>query len=84
MIGALINIGIGNDQQHALRRALDQTAGRFENRDAGAFGADEGARYVKAVLRQKIVEVVAGNAAGNLGEALADQIAVRPSERLQT
>ena len=40
VVGALIDVGIGDDQQDALRRALDQAAGGFEDCGAGAFGAD--------------------------------------------
>ena len=40
VVGALINVGIGDNQEHAFGRAFDQAAGGFENGDAGAFGAD--------------------------------------------
>ncbi len=76
VVGTLINVGIGDDQQHAFRRTLDQAARRFENGDAGALGADEGAGHVEAILGQKEVQVVAGDAAGDFGKALADEIAV--------
>ena len=81
VVGALINVRIGDDQQHAFRRTLDQTAGGFENGDASAFGADERASDVEAILGQKLVQVVAGDAAGNVGEALADLIAVGGGNR---
>ena len=76
MIGALINVGIGDDQQHAFGRTLDQAAGGFENGDAGAFGADESAGNVESILGQEVVQVVAGDAARDVGKALADEIAV--------
>ena len=69
MVGALIDVGIGDDQQDALRRALDQAACGFEHGGAGAFGADQRARDVEAVFRQQVVQVVAGDAAGNIREA---------------
>ena len=69
VVGALINVGIGDDQQHALGRAFDQAAGGFENRDAGAFGADEGAGDMEAILGQKKIQVVAGDAARNVRES---------------
>ena len=37
MIGALINVGIGDDEQHALGRTLDQAASGFEDRGTGSF-----------------------------------------------
>ena len=76
VVGALIDVGIGDDQQDALRRTLDQAAGCFENRDAGAFGADQCAGDVEAVFGEQVVQVVAGDAARDVGELLADQIAV--------
>ena len=69
VVGALINVGIGDDQQHALGRAFDQAAGGFENRDARAFGADQCAGDVESILGQKVVQVVAGDAAGNVRES---------------
>ena len=48
----------------------------FEDGDAGAFAADECAGNVESVFRKELVEVVAGDAAGDIGEALADEVAV--------
>ena len=76
VIGALINVGIGDDEQHALRRTFDQAACGFENRGAGSFGADQGAGDVESVFGEQVVQVVAGDAAGNVGEFLADEIGV--------
>ena len=84
VIGALINVGISDDQQHALRRAFDQAASGFENRDAGAFGPDQGAGDVESILGQEIVQVVAGDAARNFGKTLADEIAVGSGDTLQS
>ena len=83
VIGALINVGIGDDQQHALGRAFDQAARGFENGDAGAFGADQCASDMEAVFGQEVVQVVSGDAAGDVGETLADQIAVGGGDGLQ-
>ena len=76
VVGALVNVGIGDDQQHALGRTFDQAAGGFENGDAGAFRADQRARNVKAVFREQEIQVVAGDAARDVGVTAADQIAV--------
>ena len=83
VIGALIDVGIGDDEQDALRRTFDQAAGGFENRGAGSFGADQGAGDVEAVFGEQVVEVVAGDAAGDVGKFLADQIAVLIGDLLE-
>ena len=83
VVGALINVGIGDDQQNALRWALDQAAGGFEDCGAGAFGADQGAGDVESVFGEQVVEVVAGDAAGDVGEFLADQVGVLGGDLLQ-
>ena len=65
VIGALVDIRIGDHQQHALRGTFDQSAGGFEHGDAGAFRPDQRARHLEAVFRQQIIEVVSGNPPGN-------------------
>ena len=76
MVGALINVGIGDDEQHALGRTLDEAAGGFENCGAGAFGADQRAGDVETIFRQQVIQVVAGDAARDVGEVLADEVGV--------
>ncbi len=83
MVGTLVDIGIGDDQQHTFRRTLDQTARCFENRNAGAFGADERPRNVEAILRQKIIQVVAGDPTRDIRKTLAHEIAVVGADGLQ-
>ena len=83
MIGTLVNVGIGEDQQNPFGRAFHEAASGFKNGDAGAFGADERAGYMEAVFRKKIIQVVAGDAAGDFGKALPDQIAVLIGDLLQ-
>ena len=75
-VGALMNIRIADYEQHAFGRAFNQAASGFENRDAGAFGSNQGASDLETVFREKVIQVVAGDAARNLGKALANQIAV--------
>ena len=70
VVGALVDVGIGDDQQHALGRTLDQAAGSFEHGDAGPFRSDQRAGYVEAVLRKQVVQVIAGDAARDVGIAL--------------
>ena len=76
VIGALKNIGIRDDREHALGWAFDQAASGFERGDTGSFGADQGAGDVESVFGEQVVEVVAGDAAGDLGELLADESGV--------
>ena len=84
VIGAEINVGPSDDQQHPRRRTLDEAAGSFENRDASAFGADQRARHVKAVFGKQMVEVVSGDAARNVRELAADLFAVAVGETLES
>ncbi len=72
VVGALENVGIGDDQEDSCWRAFDEAAGGFEDCGAGSFGADQGAGDVESVFGEEIVEVVAGDAAGDVGEFLAD------------
>src|SRR5262249_4814379 len=51
---------------------FDQAAGGFEDGCAGSFGADECAGDVEVVFGKKIVQVVSGDAARDVGELLAD------------
>ena len=75
-IGALVNVGISDDEQDAGRRTFDQTESRFKNGGASSFGADQGAGDVESVFGEKLIQVVAGDAAGDLRKALADLIAI--------
>ena len=59
VIGALKNVGISDQQQDPGRRAFDQTASGLEDRDAGAFGPDQGAGNIETIFRQQEIEVVA-------------------------
>ena len=84
VVGAEINVGPSDDEQHSRRRTLDQSASRFEHRDASAFGADQRARHVKAVFGEQVVEVVSGNAARNVRELAAHLLAVAVGDGLET
>ena len=53
VVGALINVRVSKDKQHAFGRTFDQPARGFENGDARAFGTDQRARNVEAILGQK-------------------------------
>ena len=83
MIGGDEGIGKAEHDQPAMLRAVLQLAGGFEDGDAGAFCADQRACHVEAVLRQQLVEVVAGDAARNVGKTLPDQIGVGIADAAQ-
>src|ERR1019366_7540707 len=83
VVGADVNIGPSDNEQHARRGTLDEAAGGFENGDASAFGADQRARHVKAAFGEQVVEVVSGNAARNVGKLAADLLAVAVGEGLE-
>ena len=51
---------------------------------AGAFGTDQRARHVEAVLRQQFIEVIAGDAARNARKFLAHQIGIAVAEARET
>ena len=48
----------------------------FEHGHACAFGSDQGARHVESVLRQQLIEVVAGDAPGNFGKLRSYQVGI--------
>ena len=72
MVGGLEGVRVTEAEQRAVLRTVDQVELGFENRYAGALGADERARDVESVFRQQLIEVVAGDAARNVGEFRAD------------
>ncbi len=57
-------------------RTLDQPQRGSEDDRAGAFAAHQRAGDVEAGLRQKLVEVEAGDAAGDAGILCADEIGI--------
>src|SRR5208282_109606 len=83
VVGADVDVGPSDDEEHPRRRTFDETAGGFENRDACAFGTDQRARHVKAAFGEQVVEVVSGNAARNVGKLAADLLAVAVGEGLE-
>ena len=70
--------GIGKSQHHqpAMLRAMFKRAAGLQHGDARAFRAHQRAGYIESVFRQQLVQVVARDAAGNLGKPLPDQVAV--------
>ena len=68
-----VDVRVPEDDEHARRRAPDETHLRREHEGARAFGADERARHVEPVLGEEPRQVVAGDAAGNRGIARPDE-----------
>src|ERR1039457_4608094 len=66
-----------------MLRAGFRLAFSFEDGDAGPFGSDQRPGNVEAVLRQELVQVVAGDAARNIGEARPDQVRVGGAQAAQ-
>ncbi|HLX59199.1 MAG TPA: hypothetical protein VKR83_19450 [Ktedonobacteraceae bacterium] len=83
VVGGNIGIGESEHQQRASGGAGDEAHSGFQHGDAGALGAYQRARNVKAVFRQQLVEVVAGNAARYVGEARTDEVGVGISQRFE-
>ncbi len=77
--------GVCEAEHHELTvlRAVHELEIGFEHGDAGGLGADEGAGDVEAVFGKELVEVVAGDAAGDVGEALADERSVAVADTFQ-
>ncbi len=72
-IGGEKAVGEGQHGEHAEGRTGGEVERGGDDRGAGALGADQRAGYVEAVLVEQLVEVVAGDAAGNARESFADE-----------
>ena len=51
-IGRSTQVGKTKDNERSERRTMDEAHVRFDDRDACAFGADEGARDVETIFGQ--------------------------------
>ncbi len=72
VVGGEEDVGEADADEGAALGALDELEGGAEDDGAGAFAADEGAGEVEVVFREELVEVEAGDAAGDAGEFCAD------------
>ena len=85
MVGRGVGVREAEDGQRPHRRRLDEPDRRLQHRGARALGADERAGDVEPVLRQQLVEVVARDPPGELGErrahGRADPIGQLPQRR---
>ena len=62
---------------------MHQACRCLQHSDAGAFGTDQRPRNMKAVFRQQLIQVVARDTAGKIGEACADYIGILVPQRLE-
>ncbi len=76
MIGGFERVPVSEADQHPVLRARNQLEPCLEHDCARALASNERPGEVKAVLGQQFVEVVAGHAPRNAGEALPDAIGV--------
>jgi hypothetical protein len=74
--GGDVDVFVAEHQKAPDLRARHQANQSLEHGDAGAFGTHQSSRHVEAVLGQQLVQVIAGNAPGDFGEAFADLIAI--------
>jgi hypothetical protein len=82
VVGANVNVGPSDDQEHTSGRTGDEAAGGFEDGDTGAFRTYQRSRYVEAVFREQVVEVVSRDSAGDVGELAADVVSVTVGDLL--
>jgi hypothetical protein len=75
-IGGKEGIGKAEHGQAATGRAVHQIEFCPQNGGQRAFAADQRASHVEATLGQQLIEVIAGDAAGNLREASANLVGV--------
>src|SRR5919197_598302 len=81
LVGSDVLVGISENEERPMARIVDQPQRRLERDRASRFGTDERARDMETALRQQLVEVVARDAARDLGVALADELAVAVADR---
>ena len=82
MVGTYEDIRPSDHQKSASRRAFNQAASSFENRDACAFGADERPRDMKATFWKEVVQVVSGDATRDIRKLTPDLFAISAGELL--
>ena len=83
VVGRLVDVGIAEDEPGPGRRAVHEARRWLRGRHARALGAHERAGDVEAVFGQELVQVVARDAAGDVGEPRADQSGVVVAQRAQ-
>ncbi len=76
VVGGEEDVGKADADEGAAGRGFDELEGGSEDDGAGAFAAYEGSGEVEVVFGEELVEVVAGDSAGDLGEFPADFVGV--------
>jgi hypothetical protein len=76
VVGGDEEIGVAEHDQAPVGGAGHQPDGRLKRQRAGRLGADQRAGDLEAPLGEQLVEVVAGHAPRDPGEAGADQVGV--------
>ena len=76
VVGGEEDIGEANSYEGAALGAFDELERSAQDDGAGAFAADEGSGEVEVVFGEELVEVEAGDAAGDAREFCADLIGV--------
>lgn len=79
-VGGLADRAISEHQQEPVRVVTDQPHLSLEHRGQGALAADQEPFDPPAVLRQQMLEAVAGDLAAELPESRADMSEIAPSE----
>ncbi len=83
VVGCQEDVFKANAHEGAVLRALDELQRGAENDGAGSFAADQCARDVESILRKKLVQIEAGDAAGDAWKSLAHQLGVGVSDALE-
>src|SRR5690242_7683616 len=84
MIRGGIDIRISKHYQRAHGGAGHQTNYCLQDCDASPLGAYQGASYVKAIFREQLIEVIAGNAARDGRIAFANQAGISITQAFQS
>ena len=83
VIGGLVDARVAEHHQRACAWPRHQAYRGLQDRGARALGTDQRAGRVEPVLRQKLVEIVARDAARNLGILRAHLLCVTIAQRDQ-
>ncbi len=83
MIARLENIGITKHEERTRLRIRNQLQRRLQHRHTRSFAAGQRPGDVKSFFRQKVVQVVTGNAPGNLRKPFPNERRVFVAQRFQ-
>jgi hypothetical protein len=83
MIASSIGIFIAQYQHRASLWAVYESGGGLQHRHTGAFRTHQRAGDVETVFRQEFIQIIAGDAPGNLGITRANQLGIVIAQRAQ-